>query len=46
MGILPLRFLDGQNGSKLKLTGREKYTIRLDDENLSPQQQVQVEVDR
>lgn len=45
MGILPLRFLDGQNGSKLKLTGREKYTIRLDDENLSPRQQVQVETD-
>lgn len=43
MGILPLQFLDGESPDKLKLTGREKYTIHLD-EDLRPQQQVNVEV--
>jgi aconitate hydratase len=43
MGVLPLQFLDGESPDKLKLTGREKYTIHLD-EDLRPQQHVNVEV--
>ena len=43
MGIIPFQFINGQNAKSLKLTGREKFTIHLDD-NLSPKQLVDVEV--
>ena len=44
MGILPLQFEEGENGDKLELTGQEKFTIRLDNEELRPRQRVKVEV--
>lgn len=43
MGIIPLQFVDGENADKLKLSGKEKFTIRLHDE-LTPKQIVNVEV--
>ncbi len=43
MGVLPLQFKEGQSVGTLGLTGRETYTIRLDDD-LKPLEEVQVEV--
>lgn len=43
MGIIPLQFLNGQDAKSLKLTGRETFTIHIDD-NLLPKQQIDVEV--
>jgi aconitate hydratase len=43
MGVLPLQFKDGQGAAALGLTGRERYTIRVDD-TLRPRQDVMVEV--
>jgi aconitate hydratase len=43
MGVLPLQFKEGQSAGTLGLTGRETYTIRLD-EDLKPLEEVQVEV--
>lgn len=43
MGIIPFQFVDGQNAETLKLTGREKFTINIDDE-LKVKQIVNVEV--
>jgi aconitate hydratase len=43
MGILPLQFKAGQNPESLGLTGKETYTIQIDDA-LKPGQDVQVEV--
>ncbi len=41
MGVLPLQFRDGDSVESLGLTGREVYSIRIDD-SLSPQQEVSV----
>lgn len=41
MGVLPLQFRDGETANSLGLTGRERYTIRLD-EKIKPQQEVEV----
>jgi aconitate hydratase len=43
MGIIPFQFIDGQTADLLKLTGKEKYTIHIDD-NISVKQIVDVEV--
>jgi len=43
MGVLPLQFKAGQSAESLGLTGRETYTIHLDDE-LQPLQDIQVDV--
>lgn len=43
MGIMPFQFFEGENAESLKLTGREKFTIKIDD-NLSVKQIVDVEV--
>ena len=43
MGIIPFQFLDGENAKLLKLTGKEKYTIHLNQE-LTVKQIVEVEV--
>ncbi len=43
MGVLPLQFKPGQNAESLGLTGRESYTIHIDD-TLKPRQEVQVDV--
>jgi aconitate hydratase len=32
MGIIPLQFLDKQNGDTLGLTGKEQFTIKVDDD--------------
>jgi aconitate hydratase len=44
MGVLPLQFLPGDGIGPLKLTGKESYTILLD-EKLAPRQTVKVEVE-
>ncbi|XP_008487142.2 cytoplasmic aconitate hydratase [Diaphorina citri] len=44
MGIAPLQFLPGENADSLKLTGKERYTIRIPDD-AKPHQKLQVEVD-
>lgn len=43
MGIIPLQFLDGENTKLHKLTGRERFTIYLNDD-LTAKQIVDVEV--
>ena len=43
MGILPLQFMSGESAESLKLTGRERYTIRLPDD-ITPGQIVDVQV--
>jgi aconitate hydratase len=43
MGVLPLEFKPGQTAESLGLTGRETYTIHVDDQ-LKPRQDVRVEV--
>jgi aconitate hydratase len=43
MGVLPLRFREGENAESLGLTGREKYSIRRIAE-LKPRQEVEVTV--
>jgi aconitate hydratase len=43
MGVLPLQFKAGQGVEALGLTGRETYTIHVDDD-LQPLQDVQVDV--
>jgi aconitate hydratase len=43
MGIIPLQFNDGQTAETLKLSGKEKFTIHIDD-NLTVKQVVDVEV--
>jgi aconitate hydratase len=43
MGVLPLQFKPGQNAESLGLTGRETYTIHIDD-TLKPRQDVPVDV--
>jgi len=45
MGVLPLQFEEGQNAKALELTGRETFTIFIDD-NLKPLQEVEVKVVR
>jgi len=43
MGVLPLQFEDGEDAASLGLSGRETFTIHVDDA-LSPRQQLQVDV--
>ena len=43
MGVLPLQFREGENAEKLKLTGREKYSIE-GIADLQPRQDVVVKV--
>ena len=43
MGIVPFEFVDGQSGESLGLSGKEKFTIRLND-SLTVKQIVDVEV--
>ena len=43
MGIIPFQFLDGESGESHNLTGKEKFSIRIDDE-LTVKQIVDVEV--
>jgi aconitate hydratase len=43
MGVLPLEFKPGENAESLGLTGKESYTIHIDD-TLKPRQDVRVEV--
>ncbi len=44
MGILPLQYITGENAQSLNLTGRETYTIQL--ENLVHREQIEVHVMR
>jgi aconitate hydratase len=44
MGVLPLRFKDGENAASLRLTGREVYDILGIGEGLSPGAEVRVRV--
>lgn len=41
MGILPLQFLNGQNRKTLSMTGRESFTIQIDN-NLKPGQIIKI----
>ena len=43
MGILPLQFKPGENAESLGLTGRELFTIHLNDQ-LTPHQDVRVDI--
>ncbi len=43
MGVLPLQFADGESAESLGLSGRETFTIHVDD-NLKPGQDVKVTV--
>ena len=43
MGVLPLQFKDGENADTLGLTGKESYSIHIDD-NLQPRQDIQVTI--
>jgi aconitate hydratase len=43
MGVLPLVFKDGQDAASLGLTGKETFSIQLDDE-LKPRQDLTVDV--
>ncbi len=43
MGVLPLQFREGEDAAGLGLTGRERFTIRVDD-SLEPRQTLTVEV--
>jgi aconitate hydratase len=43
MGVLPLEFKPGENAESLGLTGKESYTIHIDD-TLQPRQDVRVDV--
>lgn len=43
MGIIPLQFLPGQTAETLKLTGKEKYALKLS-QDLAPGQIIDVEV--
>jgi aconitate hydratase len=43
MGVLPLEFKPGENAESLGLTGKESYTIYVDD-TLKPRQSVRVDV--
>jgi len=45
MGVLPLQFGEGQNPKTLGLTGKETFTIFVDD-NLQPMQKVEVKAIR
>ncbi|MEM7035160.1 MAG: aconitate hydratase AcnA [Chloroflexota bacterium] len=43
MGVLPLQFADGQSSESLGLTGKESFSIHIDD-NLQPRQAVTVTI--
>ena len=42
MGILPLQFLDGQSADSLGLTGKERFSIKLNGGNLNVGQSITV----
>jgi aconitate hydratase len=42
MGILPLRFRDGENAASLKLTGRERFDIAGLEQTLAPGAEIRV----
>ena len=42
-GVLPLQYLDGQNSGSLHISGRETFSLELDD-NMSINQRVTVKV--
>ncbi len=44
MGVLPLRFVDGQNAESLGLTGRETFDIAGLSDSMAPQSQLTVKV--
>ena len=44
MGVLPLQYADGESADSLGLTGKERFTIHVDDA-LKPLSQVKVEVE-
>lgn len=46
MGVLPLQFKAGQNAESLGLTGKERLTITGIDGNITPRQDVTVQVER
>ncbi|MCL4300554.1 MAG: aconitate hydratase AcnA [Anaerolineae bacterium] len=43
MGVLPLEFKPGENAESLGLTGKESYTVHIDD-TLKPRQDIRVDV--
>ncbi|MHC4816042.1 MAG: aconitate hydratase AcnA [Planctomycetota bacterium] len=45
MGVLPLQFAEGEDAETLGLTGKECFTVELDDA-LQPRQELQLEVER
>ena len=45
MGVLPLQFEAGKNAGSLGLTGKENFTINIDD-SLEPGQSVSIDVER
>ena len=45
MGVLPLQFVNGENGTSLGLTGDERFTV-LGVADLQPRQEVDVQVVR
>ena len=45
MGVLPLQFADGEDADSLGLTGKETFTIHVDD-NVTPRQKLTVDVTR
>lgn len=46
MGVLPLQFKEGQNQESLGLTGREKFSIDLNNGDLSVKQELTVRTDK
>jgi len=45
MGILPLQFKNGENADSLGLTGKEKFSIKLNGGNLKVWQDVEITTD-
>jgi len=45
MGILPLEFKNGENADSLGLTGKERYSVDLQEGNLKVNQDVVVKVE-
>ncbi len=43
MGVLPLQYKSGDNAESLNLTGREYYSIQIDDQ-LKPRQEVKIDI--
>ena len=45
MGLLPLQFLPGQNAETLGLTGKERFNIKINEDNLKVGQNLEVTTD-